>query len=195
MNKRRLTKLVAIIISTISNPFFVIVVAMVVGNYSLIIAEPVPSFIFFFLVFSLPFIFYFSLLISGAKDWLHFSVINRKERDLIYLGAVFSSLLTTVLFASTGQNVVWVYNAILLCIFFAVFYMLNRYVDKLSLHAGVYAFSMIYLVDKFGVFFAVLLAAIPIICWARIKLHQHTWLQLLLGTVVGMFVGLLSWTY
>lgn len=195
MNKKRILKWTAVAISTITNPFFILVVTLFIGNYALIAAQPAQAAIFFITVFSLPILFYLGLLFSGAQNLIHFSVINRRERYLIYLGAVFSSLVATILFRFTNQDMLWVYNAMLLTIFFSIYYMVNRYIDKISLHAGVFAFSMIYLIDKFGVVFAILLAAIPLICWARIKLHQHTWFQLLLGSVVGMFVGLLSWTY
>lgn len=195
MKKRKVSKSIAVIISTVTNPFFVLYLSLILGNFSLIISEPNQSLIFLIINLTLPVVFYIYTLLSNKQSILHFPTVIREDRYLIFLSAVFSSLISTILFSFTSQNIAWVYNSMLICIIFAIYYMINKYIDKISLHAGIFCFSMIYLTDKAGVLFAIFLALLPLICWARIKLHQHTWFQLLLGSGIGMFLGLLAWTF
>jgi len=195
MKKIDKEKLMASIVSSIANPFIVIIFTLVLGNLELIKKNFEQAVIFLIINATLPFLFYVYELISHKENWYHFASISQRKRYLIYLSAIFSSLVSTILFSYTHQNTVWVYNSMMLAVLFSIFYMLNRYIDKLSFHAGAFALSMIYLTDKVRVFFAVFLAFLPIICWARIKLHKLTWFQLMLGSVIGMFIGILSWTF
>lgn len=195
MKKHKVSKTIAIIISTISNPLFLLYSSIFLGNLALVMNQPEQALMFLVLNLTLPAIFYFYTLLSNKQSLLHFPSIVRKDRFIVFLSAIFSSLISTILFTFTNQDKVWIYTSMLLCIIFAIYYMINKYIDKLSLHAGIFCFTMIYLTDRISIYFAILLALLPLICWSRIKLHQHTWFQLLVGSGVGMFLGLLTWTF
>lgn len=193
--KKDNSKIFAVVISSITNPIIVVLFALIAGNYQLIISEPKIAAMFFFLNLSLPIIFYIKVFVESKRELLDQSPITRNERYLIYLGAIFSTLISTILFAFTMQNYHWVLTSMLFCVLFSAYYLINRYIDKISLHSGAFAFTMIYLSDRVSLVFVALLALLPLIFWARVKLHRHTWFQLLLGSSVGMFIGILSWTF
>ena len=195
MKKNDISLGISLIISTVFNPFLVLFLTILISNKELIQKQPQQALIFFIVNATLPLIFYFYYLFNNKKRMFALANVPREGRNTIFLTAIFSTLISTILFTFTEQNTVWVYTSMLLTVFFAIYFMVNKYIDKLSLHAGVFAFSMVYLVDKSSVAFVIFLAALPIIYWARIKLNQHSWLQLLIGTSVGMFVGILAWTF
>jgi hypothetical protein len=188
-------KFVALVVSGATNPFTLLIISLLLGNISLIRGKFSQTLIFFIIGFSLPIIFYFQQIFRHKKHILHFVALSQSSRTPVFLAAIFSSMANVWLFSSTNQENTWIMNAMLLTILFAVFYLVNKYIDKASLHTGAFSFTMIYLADRAGIIFAIFLAALPLICWARIKLHKHTWFQLLLGSALGMFIGLLSWTF
>jgi len=92
------------------------------------------------------------------------------------------------------QDRFWTLHALVFLIGTSLFYLINKYIGKASMHAAAYTFSILYLADRVSMSFAILFIGLPIIFWSRIKLHKHSWLELLLGTSIGMIIGLLSWT-
>lgn len=182
-------------ISAITNPAIILVVAFVVSNINLILRESTEFFIFITLAGFFPLSFYLYEILKHKSHHFDFTSISRSKRDYIFLTVIIFSLLNTYIFLGTNQNRLWAYNAITITVLFSIFFLVNRYLDKISMHSAIFTFSIFYLSDKISLGFSLLLIFLPFVCWARIELHKHTWSQLLLGVGFGMFVGLLSWVY
>lgn len=187
-------KIVAQIISWILNPFFVLPITIIASHLQQIDANPMP-FIFFIFVGGFPIFFFYlySEYIHKEKPWEFFINLPRERRNTPLLVAIYSFLFNTVLFGIFNEPL-WQEISILLVIYAGSMYLANRYIDKASWHAGVLAFCVFYLADKISMAFAFGLILLPVIFWARVLLHKHTWIQLYLGTVIGLVIGILSWT-
>ncbi|MEP7104128.1 MAG: hypothetical protein ABI721_05480 [Candidatus Dojkabacteria bacterium] len=182
-------------ISLLANPILVLFVTFVIGNFSRIRAEWEIFGIFILIGCFFPMLLYVHYLYIHRKSIWNYTAIPRAKRDNLFLTVIIPFCLNLMLFIYTGQSKFWVYTSMLMVIFFACFYLLNRFIDKASLHTGMFSFSILYLTNRVSVAFAILLVLIPFIAWSRVKLHKHTWFQLMLGMVVGMFLALLSWTF
>lgn len=119
---------------------------------------------------------------------------TRRERNSMYLAAVFGYGLTSILFGSVlVNNEFWFSLPMLMMIYFATFYVVNLYFDKASLHIGTFTFAIVVLTAKLSAGFALLLALLPIVVWSRLSLHKHQWVEIMWGLVIGLAVGLLAW--
>jgi len=78
-------------------------------------------------------------------------------------------------------------------VFFSMMYLINKYIDKVSMHAATFTFAIFYLIDKSSTLFILFILFLPLIFWSRWKLHKHTEFQLFLGAMVGVLIGLISW--
>lgn len=180
-------------ISTLFNPFFVIIFTFTAANYSILINQFGEFLLFLSIVFLPVFVIYIQVILKHKKHPIHFISIERTQRDKIYLIGVYSLLFATIIFANFNLSF-WFLHSILLAIYISTLYLVNKYIDKASVHASTFAFAVLYLTDKVNLAYALLFFILPLIFWSRIELHKHTWIQLLLGAVIGMVIGLLSWS-
>ncbi len=198
MKKTNYEKYLAQVVSTLFNPFLMLTIVFFIGNLSYIQVFPEQSLTFFILAITLPLAFYIYEILKHKTHWLHFVSLERKSRDRVFLAAVYS-LIFTIIILSYMQEYYWLRLSIILLIFVGAIFLVNKYIDKISMHAGVFGFAAIYFIDKIQspenlfFFFSLTVLAFPIIFWARIKLHKHTILQLMLGTSLGVFIGFLAW--
>lgn len=183
------------LISLLAHPLNLLILALVLGNFDLIREGRTEFFIFLILGSFLPLIVYLYYLDKHKTKLLTYASIDRAYRQNIFLSIILSFSLVVVLFSYTNQDPVWISNAMLLVILFAVFFLVNKYIDKASIHTAAFSFAVIYLSGRVSMAFALLLFILPFVCWSRIELHKHTWFQLMLGSVLGMFIGLLAWTF
>lgn len=189
------SKIFAIIISLIFNPALVILFTLFIGNLELIREDLAISFMYFFLIFTAPFVLYIYFILVKKKNIFLLPEVERRERNILYLVHILSIIGTILLFSLTLQNPNWIYNGMILSIFFSIYFLINRYIDKISFHSGAIALASLYLIDNNSVFFVIGFFILPIVMWARVKLHKHTWFQLLLGIGVSMFIGLMTWLF
>ncbi|MEO6729112.1 MAG: hypothetical protein ABIM99_04270, partial [Candidatus Dojkabacteria bacterium] len=158
-------------------------------------SNPQITAIFFFVGGFFPFLLYVHYLWIHKRNVFDYVSIPREKRNAIFLAATISFSLNIMLFVYTGVSNFWVYTSMLFVILFAVFYLLNKFIDKASFHTAIFSFGVLYLTNKVSVAFAILLVLVPFIAWSRVYLHKHTNFQLMLGTVIGMFLAILSWTF
>lgn len=186
--------ILAQIISWILNPFFILPVTLIASHLTSININPMP-FIFFVCVSGLPIFFYYLHYEHKHKQkpWEFFINLPRHERNLPLIVGIYTFLFSTILLTAFNQ-LLWEKISVLFVIFCGFMYLANRYIDKASWHAAVLAFCIFYLADKISLIYVFGLLLLPIIFWTRIVLHKHSWLQLYLGTVIGLVIGLLSWT-
>lgn len=190
----RFEQLGAKVLSMATFPLLTLVGALTVGSLADVAANPTPLFVFFGVGFAAIGIAYAYQLLKHRSDFVKYFDIPRKERDFIYVAGSFAFLFNAILF-TYFQNVAWFFKSMLIVIFLGVFFFVNKYVDKASMHAGAFTFGIVYLVGSYGQLFSLGLIILPLVYWARIKLHKHTWKQLFLGTLLGLFMGLLAWNY
>ncbi|GAB7051801.1 hypothetical protein [Catenuloplanes indicus] len=69
--------------------------------------------------------------------------------------------------------------------------MLSNLVWKLSVHAAVAAASTIGLIWLFGPPLLILVPVVAAVAWSRVRLADHTWLQVAAGTAGGAAVAML----
>jgi len=183
----------AIAISAFTNPFILLLFVLTVTNWSSIL-NSFDNFALFVVITVLPtFLYYINLIRQHKKHPLHFVAISQDKRNSLYLLCIFCLAFNIVFFAYV-QDRFWTLHALVFLIGTSLFYLINKYIGKASMHAAAYTFSILYLADRVSMSFAILFIGLPIIFWSRIKLHKHSWLELLLGTSIGMIIGLLSWT-
>lgn len=176
-------------ISTILNPLVILIpvpfilVLKSTNNYSLA---------FFWGLFSLVFMGILSLfIILGIK--LHYfsdlDISKRKDRPLLFTFSIFLSAAYIVFlyFLNAPKILFIVIFALILGL--TVFEIVNRY-TKASIHvATISAFVMSLFIVYDGIFiFSFLL--IPLVAWARIKTHNHTKKQTIVGGSLGILITL-----
>lgn len=122
--------------------------------------------------------------------------LPRARRDNVYIAAIFASVVSTIIFGTLIWTSAFWYNlSMTLMLYFASFYLVNRYFDKASQHIGMLAFISMLLIDKLSVNWVLLLVSIPLLIWARLDLRQHGWIQIMWGWAIGMGVGVLTWLF
>ncbi|CAG1023423.1 hypothetical protein DOJK_02326 [Patescibacteria group bacterium] len=193
MSKIRFDLVAAHIISWVLDPFLVVIVTLIASHLVQIDQNPGP-FVLFLCVAGLPLFFYYLYVEYQHKEkpWQFFINVPRERRNTLLLMATYTFLFNTLIFATQGI-VLWQKISIMFVIYAGIMYLANRFLDKASWHAGAFAFSVLYLADKIAIQYALLLILLPVVYWARMKLNRHTWIQLYLGTVIGLIMGLLSW--
>lgn len=184
-----MSKIFAQIISTILNPIFLLIpvpyflVLKSTNNYDLA---------FFWGLFSLVFMGLLSLfIILGIK--LHYfsdlDISKRKDRPLLFTFSIFLSAAYIVfLYFLNAPKILFV--VIFALIFgLTVFEIVNKY-TKASIHvATISAFATSLFLVYDGIFiFSFLL--IPVVAWARIKTHNHTKKQTIIGGGLGILITL-----
>jgi hypothetical protein len=184
-------------ISNVFNPFIVLAIGFFVGTFDLMIKQDPAGYVSFMILSStLPGYFYIvgisKKLGAGGNGDL---TLLREDRHNIYLAAVFSTIFSVVILINFNMNPFWVYNAMLGTVFFGVIYFINKFIDKISVHTAAFGFIIVYIANSNSLYWLLALVFMPLIVVSRLTLKKHTKLQLALGIAVGMFIGLLSWTF
>lgn len=119
---------------------------------------------------------------------------NQGERNSIYLAAVFGFAFNSLIFGSQIlQSNLWMNVAMVFTIASVVFYLVNHYFDKASIHVGMLTLWCMLLVEMVSINYAVGLALLVPVTWSRLHLHKHTWPQIMWGLSLGLIVGVLAW--
>lgn len=194
IKKTNVDIVLAQIVSWILNPFFILPATIIASHLTSININPMP-FIFFVCISGFPIFFYYLYYEHKHKEkpWEFFINLSRQDRNTPLIVAIYTFLFSTILLTIFNQ-LLWEKISVLFVVFSGLMFLANRYIDKASWHAAVLAFCVLYVADKISLIYLFGLILLPIIFWARILLHKHTWLQLYLGTVIGLVIGILSWT-
>ncbi len=184
-----MSKLIAKIISTILNPL----VILTVTPYILIVKETGDaSKAYFWTLFSLIFTLIFSVIILIGIEKGYFSdldISKRSQRPVLYTAAVIMSLIYIVfLFFLKAPVVLFIalFGLILGLIFME---MINR-VTKASVHVAAIAAFATALTVGINYIYVWTFVFVPLVAWARIKTHNHTKRQTLIGATMGILITL-----
>ena len=137
---------------------------------------------FIFFVGLLPMVFiYINVKRGNIND---FSLTERTQRGGTLLTSTMGSLLLVLVYKFISVPSSLFCLAIILTIISLVFYLITNY-WKISLHAGSFTGMVVLasiVISPYSLFFLLL---IPVIAWARVRLHRHTIAQTLVGALVA----------
>lgn len=185
-------KILAQIISTILNP--------------IVLISPVPYLLVlkttnnkalanFWEIFSLIFIVIFSLFILIGIEQKIFSDIDiskRKQRPLLFTFAIgLCAIYIVFLYLFNGPQVLFMV-AFTLILGLVIFELVNR-TTKASLHVGTVAAFSTSLFIVYDGYLILTFLLIPLVAWARIKNHNHTKMQTLIGAALGILITLVAY--
>jgi len=182
----------AIAISGFTNPFLLLTLIIGITNFNYLYNNIGDALVFATVGFIPPVLYYIWLVEKHKKKMIHHIALSQEERNKLYLFIAFSLSFAFIIFLYQ-KNIFWIDYSVLFITFTLTALLINKYIDKVSLHSSAATFVIIYLADKVNMAFTILLVILPFIYWARIKLHKHSWTQLMLGTILGMAFGLISW--
>lgn len=122
----------------------------------------------------------------------NFHIPNRENRHGPYKVIIFTNLLCVVLMA--------VYNAPFLLLAFGVIgmmqsillYLINRY-WKISGHTTAISGLSVFMVASLGWSMSPVLVMVPLVAWARIRTHSHSFWQTIAGILTGTTFILTTW--
>lgn len=188
------------ILSALFNPFLIFFLVIFFANSFNIKNNSfsdlnLPHSFFITIVAILPsFAVYLRMLFKHKKEFAEYVSVPRESREKIYIVAFLSFVFVTISFASFHERY-WMLLSMCIVVLLGMLFLANTFIDKASMHSAVFAFCVVYLTQKSSVGFSLLFAFLPLIYWARIVLHKHDWLQLLLGSIIGLSVGLITWSF
>lgn len=146
----------------------------------------------FVLIASIPIAF--SVIRTYLRDKDSEVDFDQKERNNIYIAAVFGFAINSVVFGSQVlHSTLWMNVAMIFTILAVLFYLVNHYFDKASIHIGMLSVWGMILVEMVSINYALGLALLVPVTWSRLHLHKHTWPQIMWGLALGLGVGLLAW--
>ena len=165
----------------------------------LVILMPVPFFLVFertdnlmrslaWTIISAFFLFvYFLLIVVGIrlKVFSDLDVSKREQRPILFIVGLFiaiSYLIILFLFHAPGILQTGTFALILGLFIIGIFNMFT----KVSGHLAVLSSFLTFVVLVEGWRFLVLFVLLPILAWARIKTKNHTPLQTILGSTIGI---------
>ncbi len=182
-----MSKLFAQFISTTINPLVILSIL----PYVLVLKETgSSSTAFFWSVFSLFFILVFSVFVLLGIEKGYFSdldVSKRSQRPLLFTVAIALSViyLTFLFFMKAPEALPIALVGLifgLICVEFV-----NR-ITKVSLHVATIAAFTTALTLGYSPFYILSFVLVPLVAWARIKTHNHTKRQTLIGALMGIAV-------
>lgn len=176
----------------VSPPTMAIVATVVFSLWSPIgigsLSAPL-SILFSFLLFAffpfLPVIYFYK------KNVVDLYVSKREARTPFFLIALASYSFAAILFFATNTQILF-----LLAVGYTVvtaILMIVNFFWKVSTHCAGVTGPIVALIIVFGVNVLPLSLIIVLLCWARIKLENHTFAQTLVGTLIALTVGIVEY--
>lgn len=185
-----MNKVIAKIISTALNPL----VILAVMPYLLVLKSTGDtSDAIFWTFFSWIFLLITTIFVFIGIEKKYFSdldVSRRSQRPLLYTFAIsLSSVYVIFLYLLKAPEVLF----IALCgLIFGLFFMeLINKITKASVHTATVGALATALSLGFGPIFILSFILVPLVAWARIKTHNHTKSQTIIGTCMGVLITLI----
>lgn len=174
-------------------PPLVIIFALFFGSFKTNITNPGP-FIFLCAVnCSILMLYLLRILIRKKIKLSEFKNVLNAGQGEIYLLLTYSLTVCTIFFIIFKENY-WYLIGMLLVTFFGGMYLLQRFILAPSLYLATFCFVVMFLTGRLEPIIAVLFSLTPLLFWSRMFLKMESWNELFLGAVIGMAIGLLSWT-
>lgn len=120
----------------------------------------------------------------------NFDVSKREQRPLLFSFSAFAIFCYSLsLVVLNGPKVLFVaLFAIILGLIAIVF--VNKWI-KASIHLATFTSVMLFIGIIYEGYFFLLLGLIPLLAWARIKMKEHTLMETVIGTILGLMITLI----
>lgn len=180
---------IAKFISTVINPLVILSVLPFILVFK---STQDYSKAWFWTIFSLVFILIFSLFVLIAIEKGYFSdldISKRRQRSMLYTFSIaLSAIYVVFLYFLKAPEVLFI--ALFGLVFgLASMEFINR-ITKASIHVASIAAFATSLFLGFGPLFLLSFVLVPMVAWARIKTHNHTKRQTLIGATMGILITL-----
>lgn len=176
-------------ISTLLNPIVLvtpvpyILVYKITGDPNLSYFWEIVSFIFI-LILCL-----FILLGIERHFFTDFDISKRTQRPLLFTFAIgLSAIYTILLYALHAPYVLFI--AIFSLIAGLICIELINKITKVSVHVATISAFATFLAVVYGELFLFSFVLVPIVAWARIRTHNHSLKQTLIGAILGIVISL-----
>ncbi len=185
-----MNKIIALTISTVVSPVLILAVL----PYILVLkATGNPSTAFFWTVFSWIFLLILSVFILLGIEKGFFSdldISKRSQRPLLFTFSIGLSLFYTIfLYFLKAPAVLFI--ALFGVIFGLVCMELINRITKASIHVATASAFATALFLGFGPVYILSFILVPLVSWARIKTHNHTKRQTVIGAAMGILITLI----
>lgn len=182
-----MSKLFAEIISLVLNPLVLLVplpfflVYETTNNFSDAVKWAIVSIVFIFL--------FFSFILLGIKKgfFSNLDVSKKKQRSpLFFFGIILGLIYLAVLYFFHGPIILSIgVTAIILGL--SILELINKFI-KVSVHLATLSSLFTFLILIEGWLFVFCFILIPVLMWSRIKTKNHTLLETLVGTLLGILL-------
>jgi len=185
-----MSKIFAKTVSTIVSPVLILAVMPYVfilkttGNLSVAFFWTVFSWIFLL-------VFFIGLLLGIEKGYFSdLDVSKRSQRPLLFTFAIGLSLFYIVfLYFLKAPGILFI--ALFGLIFGLICMELVNRITKASVHVATVSAFATSLVLSFGLLYILSFILVPLVAWARIKTHNHTKSQTVIGASMGILITLI----
>lgn len=187
MNAEKLAKIISVILGPqIWLPLLFIIIIFNSGLNIHQITILLPCILFLQVIIPLGYL-YFAPKFGFATSW---DLPKRKERYPFFVIVIISELISLFLIHQFGTIILFNLNLILFLLLLLLFFI--TFFWKISLHTALNTIGSILINFLFNGNFIFLYLTIPIIFWARYKLHKHSIFQLLAGIIISAIFLIIS---
>jgi membrane-associated phospholipid phosphatase len=184
-----MNKFIAAVISTIINPLIILAILPYI-----LIVKSTGSFSAanFWTIFSLIFILIFGVVVYIGVEKGYFSdldISQRKQRPALYALATGMSFFYIIfLYFLKAPGILYV-ALVGLMIGLISMEFVNRF-TKASVHVATISAFATAMTVGFGLVYSLFFILVPLVAWARIKTHNHTKRQTVIGAMMGILITL-----
>lgn len=187
-----LTKTYAQLVSVVTNPFLVLFLALYIHFEFEITQSEFEFGALFISAFAICAVMYLVVLQRYKDTWLQHIDLNRRERVYILFAIAIGFSFITGVSSLRDYSQDFQEMVTLLTIYWGVMALLTMFITKVSLHASMLLFMSISIFNENLLLMILGLVLFPLMFWSRKKLHKHTFMQLILGSSVGLIFGGIS---
>lgn len=185
-------KRLAQFISTVLNP---ITILFPIAYFLVLRQTGNSDLAFFWEIISLIFILIISVFILVGveeKIFTDFDISKRNQRPLLFTFAIgLCAIYIVFLYFLKAPSILFIASFTLI-LGLIVFEAVNR-ITKISIHVGTVSAFATSVSLVYGGLFYLTLFLIPLIAWSRIKTHNHTKKQTIIGGVLGILITLVAY--
>ncbi len=185
-----MSKIFAKTVSTIVSPVLILAVLPYIFVLKTTSSSSIALFwTFFSWIFLL--VFFVVLLLGIEKGYFSdIDVSKRTQRPLLFTFSIGLSLFYTVFLYFLKAPVI-LFVALFGLIFGLILMELVNRVTKASVHVATVSAFATSLVLGFGPLYIISFVLVPLVAWARIKTHNHTKSQTIIGATMGILITLI----
>jgi hypothetical protein len=120
----------------------------------------------------------------------NFNISKKEQRPLLALFSAFVIFCYTIsLIVLRGPKILFVF--VFAMVFSLIVYsIINKWI-KASIHVGIATAVFLLIEIAYGGYFFLLLALIPLLAWARVKTKEHSPMETVIGSILGIVITLI----